>query len=182
MDNSNISKIKDAFKDNAWAYTVMHHGVAIGLWDSAKGEIKFHHSAGFSWDYVTELRVFNCRRELRFIRNEDDTLVSRDTLELESRISKDDKDNTSYLMYGTDISHEEHSGMLWTALKEDRGGKLYFPKELVFKDEPILMWLNIRNYLQIAKTSVGGVRLEVCDYAFTGFSKGRKKEGVTLNA
>jgi len=87
-------------------------------------------------------------------------------------------------MYGTDISHEEHGGITWTAFKEDRGGTLYFPKKLEFKDEPIQMWLDIHNYLQIAKTGIGSVRLEVCDYAFTGFSKGNgsKKEGVKLNA
>jgi len=180
MNNYEI-KIKDAFNSSAWAYAVMYHGVAIGLWDGENSNLYFHPTAGFSWDYVSELRVFDQSRELRFVRDENDNLCFRDSKGLEESISSSDKHDTSYLMYGTDITPEESNGTRWSVLTEDRGGRLYFPKELSFTG-PILMWLNIRNYMQVVKSPTGSVRLEVCDYAFTGFGKGTDKKGVELNA
>jgi len=177
MADCNNSKIKDAFKGKAWAYAVMYHGVAIGKWDSEKEALRFHDSAGFNWDYVTELRVFDNQRELRFLRDENDVLLCRDSLELEKNI--DDKQDTSYLMFGTTIVSKK-TDTTWTVFTEDRGGELYFPCELKFKGD-IRMWLNIRNFFQVVESAVGGVWLEVCDYTFTGFSKGDEKGLVSID-
>jgi len=185
--NGNKYKIYDAFKNvsKVWAYTIMYHGVAIGIWDSQDKVLKFHDSAKFCWDYVTELRVFNNKRELRFIRDEHGVLLFRDSLELEEMIECSNKQDTSYLMYGTNIAHAKDSELTWSILSEDRGGKLYFPYELEDSEEAKI-WLGIRNFLQIVDSSVGGVRLEVCDYVFTEFKQstdkfGEQKKEVKLN-
>jgi len=181
---ANNNEIKKVFGSNAWAYVVMYHCVAIGIWDGKNEKLIFHETIAFDWNYVTELRVFNNNRELRFLRDENDVLLCRDSSLLESSTCKKNIQDTSYLMYGTDVEIEEKQGAQWTALFEDRGGKVYFPKKLYFSQsskEGVLMWLNIRNFLREGENSVGGIKLEVCDYVFTGFSKGRNKEGVSLD-
>ncbi|MCL2571359.1 MAG: CRISPR-associated protein Csx19 [Defluviitaleaceae bacterium] len=165
----------NTFEGKAWAYTVMYHGVAIGIWDGEN--LLFHDTTQFRWDYVTELRVFDDKREVRFIRDELGNLLFRDSKELEN--CKDyTKQDAEYLMYGTDLAYEGN----WTILTEDRGGQLYFPGKLALKKDDIYMWLGIRNFLRIVESSVGGVRLEVCDYVFTGFKEGAMKGLVDIDA
>ena len=163
----NLELIKEAFPSKAWAYTVMHHGVAIGLWDGA--DLNFHPSAEFDWEDVTELRIFNPERELRFICTGGGKLLVRDSKDIEFVELRD----CEYVMYGTNPDPDIESG--WTVLTEDRGGVVYFPKALSFESETV-MWLGIRNYLRFTDD----LRLIVCDYAFTGFMQGINKKEVTL--
>jgi hypothetical protein len=85
-------------------------------------------------------------------------------------------------MYGTDAEPAEDKS--WTILKENRGGSLYFPTDknkLSFdktgegKDQ-VVMWLGIRNYLRFTDD----LRLEVCDYSFTGFKISLAKRKLDL--
>jgi len=195
-NNKYIDKIKaasfkgtDAANGKAWAYAVMYHGVAIGIWDGNKGELKFHSSAGFDWDYVTELRVFNDEQELRFMLNENGEMLHRDRKEFEKITKADDfhKDD-SYLMYGSNvIDEQDDDDPSWSVLTEDRGGKIYFPQRLSFgKDEQIQIWLKIRSFFKIVdrktdNSEPSSIHLDVCDYAFTGFSKGPEKEEVKID-
>jgi CRISPR-associated protein (TIGR03984 family) len=161
---------KKAFPDKAWAYTVMHQGVAIGTWE--KDDVKFHKSAAFCWNDVLELRVFHENRELRFTRNENGKFYRRDS----DCISHDEVRHTAYLMYGTDAKPDVDE---WIVLKEGRGGALYFPRNIAdaaHREKEIIMWLGIRNYLRFTTD----LRLEVCDYTFTGFKKGMAKREVQL--
>ena len=171
--------IKEAFPKKAWAYTVMYHGVAIGIWDGTA--LCFHPSAEFDWDDVTELRVFddNGARELRFLRKENGTLVCRDS----AFISGDTiPDSIEYLLYGTHAEPAEIDD--WTVLTESRGGSLYFPvaiNELNFdqindRNDQVVMWLGIRNFLHFTDD----LRLEVSDYSFTGFKSTIDKLEVKL--
>ena len=170
-----VEIIEDTFLSKAWAYTVMYHGVAIGLWvDNA---LKFHESAEFDWKHVAELRVFNTERELRFVRGENNMLLVRKRIGDEliagdgSVIMYDDIRDCEYMMYGTD----KHDDAEWTVLTEDRGGNVCFPKPLEFSNNEIVMWLGIRNYLRFTDDPP---RLEVCDYVFTGFKQGKNKKEV----
>ena len=160
-----IYRIKNAFNCEAWAYAVMYHGVAIGIWDGE--DMIFHNSTGFNWDYVMELRVFNKEREMRLMRGENDVILLRD-----SDIYKNYNDieirDTAYKMYGTGI---RDAGEKWFALSEDRGGDLYFPKTNVFSGDNN-MWLGIRDYLIVTED----LRLEAIDFAFTGFKYGLEWE------
>ena len=160
-----IKKINEAFPKIAWAYAVMCHKVAIGAWEN--GALNFHSTVDFNWENIIELRVFNSERELRFIRGEDDKLLLRDSDAIAADCEKRD---TAYLMYGTS-AHAEGD---WTLLKEDRGGELYFPKGLEFENNQVVMWLGIRNYLRFTED----LRLEVFDYAFTGFMRGLNEKGT----
>ena len=163
--------IKSTFESKAWAYVVMYHGVGIGFWDADEKKLVFHPSVEFDWEDVTELRVFDKDMELRFIRNEDGELKPRNS----QGIKHDKLRCSDYMMYGTDVRENDTNDKSWTALIEDRGGKVYFPKDLkVASDIP--MWLGIRNYLRFTED----LRLEVCDFAFTGFRKGSDKERVKL--
>ena len=166
-------KIAKVFKGEACAYAVMYHGVGIGKWDGK--EFNFHVSVEFDWDFVTELRVFSDvfgeERELRFVRLEDGTLKERDSANINAEQTKD----VDYLLYGTSHRIEDD----YTILSEDRGGKLYFPKEIQYEpleakqeDKEVITWLSIRNYLRFSED----LRLEVCDYAFTGFRQGRPQK------
>jgi len=181
--------IKATFFSNAWAYTVMYHGVAIGTWRASEQKLDFCNEADFCWDDVLELRVFDTtdgiHKELRFVRNEDGELLSRDSDKYNNNVDYEEYktgdtaeylvQDTHYLMYGTDATDGEDG---WTILTEDRGGSVYFPKALDFKkDESIVMWLGIRNYLRFTED----LRLEVCDYAFMGFKKGLGKQEVKVN-
>jgi len=164
-----IGFIREVFPSGkAWAYAVMYHGVALGIWDG--DALNFHSSADFGWEYVTELRVFNAMRELRFVRGEEGILLVRDS----EHIAFEETRDTAYLMYGTSANIDA-GNRNWTILTEDRGGKVCFPKELKFGDETV-MWLGIRNYLRFTED----LRLEVCDYAFTGFKRDKNKQEVTL--
>jgi len=161
---------KNVFNAKAWAYAVMYHGVGIGLWCPDKQDLIFHPNVEFDWEDVTELRVFDEEKELRFVRNENGELKERNSAD----IKYDEVRCAEYLMYGTDASPEDE----WTILTEDRGGELYFPtklKDLKLGSEKV-MWLGIRNYLRFTED----LRLEVCDYAFTGFKSGMDKQGVDL--
>lgn len=165
----------------AWVYVVMYHSVAIGTLDSnavigttslAKEDPSlifapnpsfdwgalFHESVDFDWDCVTELRIFNEKRELRIIRNMHNTLVMRDSQTLASYEYR----NVDYLMYGTKGSVIDDK---WTVLSEDRGGDIYFPAKVETTDGKVQLWLKVRNFLRFTQD----LRLEVCDYAFTGF-------------
>ena len=163
-----INAINAVFKSQkAWAYAVMYHGVAIGTWED--GAENFHTTIDFSWENVIELRVFNSERELRFVRGEDGKLLFRDS----ANIVCDETRDTAYLMYGTSAQSKDG----WTIFSEDRGGNVYFPKEITFdaKDgnAEVVMWLGIRNYLRFTED----LRLEVFDYAFTGFMQGLGNDG-----
>ena len=170
--------IKQAFSSRAWAYSVMYHGVAIGVWDG--NDVFFHKSAEFDWAYVTELRIFNNERELRFIRNEDGVLLVRDNINIDMKNTE--KQCAAYLMYGTNAKPD--GGDNWTVLTEERGGLVYFPKKkddigfekLTDGGDEIVLWLGIRNYLRFTDD----LRLEVFDYSFTGFKKGMDKREVEI--
>ena len=174
-----IPKIKKAakiaFSDKAWAYAVMYHSVAIGIWDNDRDELIFHTDVKFNLDFVTELRIFNSKQELRFVRNEDGVLLFRDSTEIKYYTTRD----TAYLMHGTNCNHpDENNGLQWTPLSEDRGGKLLFPKKLICENKKTVMWLGIRNYLHFTDD----LHLEVSDFTFTGFIQGKNKEkGVCLH-
>ena len=164
------NKINNTFTGKAWAYKVMYHGVAIGLWDGK--DVRFHDGAGFDWDYILELRIFNKEREIRIIRGEGGGLLFRDSgLHIDSK--RTHPRCTAYRMYGTDYDDINDK---WIMLKEERGGGIYFPKVHDFNGDKI-MWLGICNYLRFTDD----LRLEVCDYVFTGFKRGNGKQEVALN-
>lgn len=178
MAEDNIGKIKTTFPDSdAWAYVVMYHSVGIGKWINEKDELVFHSSVAFSWNDVTELRVFDHNQELRFMRGENGTLLSRNSKYITPAPDEiREIRNTKYLMYGTTITDPiEENGLQWTELSEDRGGKLMFPEELKFKNNEVVIWLKIRNFLRFTD----GPRLEVCDYTFTSFEWEKETKGDT---
>lgn len=167
------------FETAAWVYAVMYHGVALGSLKSAAilgtttqesddapliftqtdsvnwhELFNFHNKTDFDWSCVTELRIFNEERELRFMRGMDNQLILRDSLTLASYEPKD----SSYLMYGTRGCVDGE----WTTLSEDRGGELYFPAAVNTANG---LWLNVCNFLHFTSD----MRLEVVDYTFTGF-------------
>ena len=172
-----MNAIKDAFPGVSWAYAVMYHEVTIGLWNG--DNFVFHDSVDFDWKHVMELRVFNKARELRFLRDEGGDVLTRDSSE---DIDANDEDIetrvATYRMYGTNdegTSTISDASDRWIALREDRGGDLYFPKTPSFKGDSV-MWLCIRSYLKVSSD----LRLEIIDYAYTGFKCGLDKEEVVI--
>ena len=162
-------KIKDKFAGvKAWAVVSQYHSVGIGCWDGKK--LVFHPDVEYDAACVTELRIFNESAELRFANGKE-------------RYA-DDKGkklhDTSYLLYGTDVTKRDSD---WICLSEQRGGILWFPKNILFDKTPdgkdqVAMWLKIRHYLQYNHVSVSGSVatgrpvLEVLDYRYVGFAQG----------
>lgn len=185
MNRIDYEVIKDAFPEKAWAYVVMYHGVEIGCWDREK--LDFYPEA-FDESCCLELRVFDENRELRFLRRPDQSFAFRDTNDY-----ADDKEAGSrdvrYVMYGEKPPQFEEGR---TILKEDRGGKLYFPRKLDMSD-PIVLKIGVKNYYRYNDVPVGknagadGSEVQSCfgaleyyDDRLTGFYVGADETEVTL--
>ena len=164
MDNFE-RRITEYFKGvKAWAVVSQYHSVGIGRWDGEK--LNFHSDVEYDAAYVTELRVFNENAELRFANG-----IERFADDTGKKLH-----DTGYLLYGTDITERDGD---WICLSEQRGGKLWFPKDVKFDNkDPIALWLIIRHYLQYNRIrmrdsiATGKSALEVIDYRYVGFAQG----------
>jgi CRISPR-associated protein (TIGR03984 family) len=172
----NYELIKAAFPRKAWAYAEGFDSVKIGKWNGA--ELVF--AEPLEEDYLTELRVFDSNRELKFTGEK-----TCDTARYSERDFIPELSDTQYFMYG---EHAETLGD-YTALSEDRGGailfpaKLDFPKTIVLPDGAVGLKLGIKNFVRYNPVPVlpkgkdydfglstsGAGALEVIDYAYTGF-------------
>jgi CRISPR-associated protein (TIGR03984 family) len=185
------SKTAEYFRNvKAWAVCTMYHGVCIGRWTGA--DFVFHESAEYSQDCVTELRVFNTDAELRFVKVGADYNVRYKD---ETEVSEDDRQESVYLLYGSRVKGDRENG--WLCLSEERGGELWFPNDGNIKfdkiqvgdreEEQVLLWLKLHNYLKYNAIAVGAddrarqtgkPALEVTDYRYVDFLKGRKPDGT----
>lgn len=173
--------IAKAFPCKAWAYAVSYHNVQIGLWED--GILEFRD--GYNPLYLTELRVFNATRELRWIRSGKGFLF-RDTEDEEySGAVAYIKD---LVMYGEKADCDgDGTG---TILSEDRGCRYFFPKRLSFQkalgesnEDLVELRLRTRDFSRYNEIVVckkgdaydSGLRqdgrgaFEIFDYAFAGF-------------
>ncbi|UYO61634.1 CRISPR-associated protein Csx19 [Acetobacterium wieringae] len=179
--NDVLTKIKEGFPQKAWVYLVSQHQVQIGIWDGDKMNLK----DGYSPEYLLELRVFTNNREIRVVQAHEDFLL-RDSEDFDVQKAIEDK----YIMYGEKIDGEKQESYQdgYSALKEDRGGVLWFPGRIAdnFKN----LKLGIRNFYcyhpvpvlpngnsyDAEMGEIGKGSLEFFDYAFTGFFYANDKE------
>ncbi|PKM59976.1 MAG: hypothetical protein CVU99_10580 [Firmicutes bacterium HGW-Firmicutes-4] len=172
--NDVLAKITEVFPQKAWVYLVSLHQVQIGIWDGVNIKLK----DGCSPEHLLELRVFTNNREVRVMRVDEDLLL-RDSGDFDVQKAIEDK----YIMYGEKIDGEKQENYQngYSALKENRGGVLWFPGRIAenFKN----LKLGIRNFycynsipvLEKGKPydaemgEIGKGSLEFYDYAFTGF-------------
>jgi CRISPR-associated protein (TIGR03984 family) len=179
-------RIKAAFPQKAWAYAEEVESVKIGKWNG--NELAF--AEGLDSEYLTELRVFDKRRELKFTGGK-----SRDTADYDEGDFIQELAESRYYMYGETAELRGD----YTALAEERGAILLFPARLDFsqagampKDQIGLM-LGIRNYVRYNPVPVlpkepadisydfglaasGAGAIETVDYAYTGFFYANGKE------
>ena len=174
-----FDEIKKRFPGKAWAYAVMYHGVGIGIWDGS--EPVFHESVEFDNDCIMEMRVFDASSELRIICGDGS---GNPKYRFISDAENSDCFDRDYICFGTDSKCEAG----FTSLSEDRGGVLYFPKEIQLLERAVL-WLTIRNYMRynavdIDDRAAAKPPLEIYDYRFVGFKMshmtGDDKKVVTL--
>jgi|GEM_PF-4934355 len=171
--------IKTAFPKKAWAYYEGLDSIKIGKWNGS--ELIFAEPLSKDYlDYLTELRVFDDKRELRFTGKK-----CRDTADYCEYNFIAELANAQYFMYGEQAVQKDDC----TALSEISGGtivfpvKLEFPKTSILPDGVIGLKLGIRNYVRYNDVPVlpkgekydyglhpdGEGAIEVVDYAYTGF-------------
>jgi hypothetical protein len=134
----------------------------------------------FEEGYLTELRIFDTRRELKFTGERVRDTANRNESDFIRELA-----DAQYFMYGEQA--ELHSD--YTMLREARGGTLLFPVKLDFPKTSALpngavgLKLGIRNFVRYNPVPVlpkgkeydfglntsGAGALEVVDYAYTGF-------------
>jgi CRISPR-associated protein (TIGR03984 family) len=142
-----VIDVKSKFDKSAWAYAVFYDRVQVGYWN---GERLIFHDREFSEndmteeDGMTELRVFDGERELRYVRLPDDTLAAR---YIDDNGKAPDVSDLYYAVYGEDA--ESTAG--WTRRFETRGGDLWIPADL--KDANL--YLKVRNYFKWNGVPVG---------------------------
>jgi len=176
-------KIKAAFPNKAWAYAEGFDSVKIGKWDGSRGNSgEFFFAEPLEAEYLTELRVFDSARELKFTGNE-----CRDTADYNVKDYIKELADAQYFMYG---EKPEVNGD-FTSLSEERGGAILFPAKLTFPNGKVGLKLGIRNYVRYNKVMIlpkgedydcglnksgtgalevsGAGALEVVDYAYAGF-------------
>jgi CRISPR-associated protein (TIGR03984 family) len=169
-------KIRAAFLEKAWVYAEGHDSVKIGQWNNNK----FFFAESLEEEYLTELRVFDKYRELKFIGDK-----YRDTNVYCGEDFIAELADAQYFMYGEKADPQGE----FTALSESRGGAIVFPGQLNFPrsdtlpDGVVGLKLGIRNYVRynpvpvlpkgqkynfgLEKSAAGAI--EVVDYAYTGF-------------
>jgi CRISPR-associated protein (TIGR03984 family) len=157
----------------------MFRSVEIGLW---KNDSVGLHDNDFSWDVLTELRVFDAYSELRLVRAGDGFLeryVDDNDLP-EGTFTKD----AEYLLYGEKVGKRDGFGI---ALTETRGKELWFPKSPEF-GSITAMRLKIRHYARTNPIPTDKAPdkpgIEIYDFRFAGFeywSKAGKFEEVRLD-
>jgi CRISPR-associated protein (TIGR03984 family) len=165
------SRIGAAFPEKAWAYAEQYDSVQIGKWDSAR--LVF--DKPLDERYLLVLRIFSEERELRFTSDKcRDTLTEYESNDFISRLA-----DSKYFLYG---EHSEFDGV-FTKLREDRGGELYFPAKLNFPNGIVAIKLGIKNFVRyncvpvlpkeedfdFGLSASGAGALETVDYAYTGF-------------
>ena len=180
----------------AWAYGVFYESVKIGYWDGK--ELHFH-ELQFDEAELQELRVFDSKRELRYVRLPDDSLAERFINDsnkqiMESlRISANDVNDLCYAVYGEneqinandveDLKPDNYGENAptfvggWSMRCEKRGGKLWIPAKLTGTN----LYLKVRNYFKWNNIKIGkkdaddsDIRpnlgaLEFLDHRFVGF-------------
>jgi len=174
--NIDYEKIKAAFPNKAWAYAEGFDSVKIGKWTDSE----FVFAEPLEEEYLTELRVFDSSRELKFTGDK-----CRDTADYNADDYIKELADAQYFMYGEKV--EEIGG--FTSLSEERGGAILFPTKLDFPKTSKLpngaigLKLGIRNYVRYNAVPVlpkgedhdfglsasGAGALEVVEYAYTGF-------------
>jgi CRISPR-associated protein (TIGR03984 family) len=174
--NINYDTIKAAFPNKVWVYAEGFGRVQIGKWDGTA--LLF--AEPLEEDYLTELRVFDTRRELKFTGEK-----FRDTANYNESGFIPEFADAQYYLYGE--KGEARSD--YTALSEARGGTILFPARLDFpktsklKDGAIGLKIGIRNFVRYNPVPIlpkgkeydfglnggGAGALEVVDYAYTGF-------------
>jgi CRISPR-associated protein (TIGR03984 family) len=163
----------------AWVYAVMFNNVEIGLW---KNDGISLHDDDFSWDNLTELRVFDAGTELRLVRVGDS--FRERYVDDEKELSQDTfTQDTAYFLYGENVGKRDKFGI---ALTEIRGKELWFPKSLEFGSVKT-MRLKIRQYARtnLIPTDKAPDKpgIEIYDFRFVGFeywSKANEFEEVRL--
>jgi len=165
-----MDMIAKAFPGKAWAYAVSYHNVQVGIWEN--GSLVFHD--GYDPAYLSELRVFDAARELRWVRADQDFLF-RDTDEYVGAVDSLRK----LVMYGEKM---QEAGETWTRLDEERGGAYFFPQKLSFAGI-VELRLEVRDFARFNKVEVlrkgggydedlvfdGRGAFELFDTAFSGF-------------
>jgi CRISPR-associated protein (TIGR03984 family) len=172
----NYEMIKTVFPNKAWAYAEGFGKVQIGKWNGTA--LLFAES--LEEEYLTELRVFDSSRELKFTGEK-----FRDTSDYNENDLIPELADAQYFMYGEQAeTHDDY-----TALSETRGGAILFPAKLKFPqtsklpDGAVGLKLGIRNFVRYNPVPVlpkgndydfglnasGAGALEVIDYAYTGF-------------
>jgi CRISPR-associated protein (TIGR03984 family) len=158
----------------------MFDNVEIGLW---KNDDISLHDDDFSWNNLTELRVFDASSELRLVRV-GDSFRERyidDEKELPENTFTQD---TAYFLYGENVGKRDNFGI---ALTELRGKELWLPKSLEFGHVKA-MQLKIRHYVRTNPIPTDRAPdkpgIEIYDFRFAGFeywSTAEKFEEVRLD-
>jgi CRISPR-associated protein (TIGR03984 family) len=158
----------------------MFHNVEIGIWKNNSINLRDN---DFSWDNLTELRVFDADSELRLVRA-DDSFRERYIDDKEVLQKNTFTRDTAYLLYGENVGECDGFGI---ALTETRGKELWFPKSLEFGNLKA-MRLKIRHYVRTNPISTDRAPdkpgIEIYDFRFAGFeywSKADKFEEARLD-
>jgi len=125
--------IKSIIKDDVNVIMYEDHGVSIGLYRNQ--EFIFESERPIT-KFLQELRLFNEKCELKFIRTSENQYIYRfisDDKIPEAEVVQYDtvKENPKYLLYGTRVEkYTENKGVTFTHLTEASGVKVTLPYKL----------------------------------------------------